>query len=99
MEGYLMALSEIEMCVVVGVPHPRYDERPVVVCVVKKAIGKDRILAHLANKYAKFQIPDDVLFWDEIPVTGTGKIPKKTVREELKRQGYVLPALRTTSKL
>jgi len=70
-----------------------------VVCVTKAPIEKAKILAHLADKFSKFQIPDDVLFWDEIPVTGTGKISKKTVRDKLKKMGYVLPALRTSSKL
>eukprot|EP01084_Bolivina_argentea_P313339 542617_1 len=95
MEGYVMALDEVEMAVVVAQPHPKWDERPIVICKVNSKIDKSKVMEHLKKRFSKFQLPDDVLFWDSIPVTGTGKMSKKLVREKLKRDGYVLPSLRS----
>ena len=101
MEGYVMGMSEVEMAVVVAVPHPKWQERPIVIVKLKKGqrLAREKVLECLRNKFSKFQIPDDVLFWSEIPVTGTGKMSKKLVRERLKREMYKLPELRAQSKL
>ena len=56
------------------------------------------IYNHLKKKYAKFQIPDDILFWDKIPLTGTGKKSKKNIRLRLQKENYILPQLRKKSK-
>ena len=56
---------------------------------------RDRIITHCASDYAKWQLPDDVLFVDSIPLTGTGKMDKKVVRAGLESEGYLLPDLRT----
>ena len=67
---------------VIAVPHPKWSERPLLVVV--KAPGTDptkaQILAHLAAKLAKWQVPDDVVFADSLPMTATGKISKKDLR-------------------
>ena len=67
---------------VIGVPHPRWTERPLLIIV--KAPGaeleKDEILAYLDGKVAKWWIPEDAVFVDEIPHTATGKISKKDLR-------------------
>ena len=47
-----------------------------------------------ADLFARWQLPDDVLFWDSIPLTSTGKLDKKSVRAALERDGYLLPDLR-----
>jgi fatty-acyl-CoA synthase len=81
---------------VVAQPHPRWDERPVVLCVLADGanVTKEAILEHCATKFAKWQLPDDVLFVDSIPLTSTGKMDKKVVRADLEAKGYVLPDLR-----
>lgn len=103
LENNIVSLSGISMACCVSVPHPKWDERPVVIVT---ASGTDpvphlsEIHAHLLKgRWAKFQLPDEVLVWKEIPVTSTGKMNKKVVREMLKKQGYILPSLRKKSKL
>ena len=70
---------------VIGVKHPKWDERPLI-AVVKKAdqeVTREDILAQYPGKVAKFCIPDDVVFVDEIPHTATGKVSKLLLREQL----------------
>ncbi len=57
----------------------------------KKEMNKKLIMDHLNLKYANFQLPDDILFWETIPVAGTGKISKKAIRDLLQKQKYKLP--------
>ncbi len=75
----------------IGMPHPKWDERPVLVIVRKKnsEVTREQVLEHMKGKTAKWAMPDDVIFVDEIPHTATGKISKLTLREQLK--DYVLP--------
>ena len=72
-------------------PHPRWGERPLLVVVPKPDAKpvKEEILAYLATKVATWQVPDDVLFVETIPLTATGKISKLELRKILK--DYVLP--------
>lgn len=91
-ENELMAHPKIAEAAVIGVPHPRWSERPLA-CVVPAAgeeITKDEVLDYLAPKLAKWQLPDDVVFIDEVPKTSVGKFSKKTLRERFAE--YVLPA-------
>jgi fatty-acyl-CoA synthase len=76
---------------VIGVQHPKWDERPLLVIVLKKGehAGKDDILGFMRGKIAKWWLPDDVAFVDEIPHTATGKIQKTVLREQFK--DYRLP--------
>ncbi|MBO0753972.1 MAG: long-chain fatty acid--CoA ligase, partial [Bradyrhizobiaceae bacterium] len=76
---------------VIGVRHPKWDERPLLVVVTKEgeSVGKDDILCYMQGKVAKWWMPDDVVFVDEIPHTATGKIQKTTLRERFK--DYQLP--------
>ena len=53
-----------------------------------------KVRSILSNSFAKYQLPDDVLIWDEIPMTGTGKMSKKDVRLKLKNENYILPSLK-----
>jgi fatty-acyl-CoA synthase len=68
---------------VIGVAHPKWDERPLLIIVLKpgKTATKDDILKFLEGKIAKWWMPDDVVFVDEIPHTATGKILKTALRE------------------
>ena len=77
---------------VIGVAHPKWDERPLLVIVLKPGLSatRDELLAFLAGKIAKWWMPDDVVFVDEIPHTATGKIQKMSLRERFKQ--YRLPS-------
>jgi fatty-acyl-CoA synthase len=77
---------------VIGVRHPMWDERPLLVIVLKKGetATKDEMLAFMQGKIAKWWMPDDVVFVDEIPHTATGKIQKTTLRDRFK--DYTFPA-------
>jgi fatty-acyl-CoA synthase len=70
----------------VGVPHPKWDERPLLV-VVRKAgheVTRGELLAHYAGKVARWQIPDDVVFVEAIPLGATGKMLKGQLRERFR---------------
>ena len=90
-ENELMAHPKIREAAVIGVTHPRWSERPLA-CVVAdpgETLTKEEILAYLAPKLAKWQLPDDVVFIDEVPKTSVGKFSKKTLRERF--ADYELP--------
>ena len=69
---------------VIGLPHPKWSERPLLIIVRAKGseVAKEEILAFLDGKIAKWWIPTDVVFVDEIPHTATGKISKLQLREQ-----------------
>ena len=93
MENYALGHPDVAEAAAVGIPHPKWDERPVLV-VVKTPGGnpsKEAILDLCAKKFAKWQVPDDVVFVDEIPHTATGKISKLTLRQKLAEMGYKHP--------
>ncbi len=96
LENHLVALEGVAQACVVAQPHPKWDERPVALVVRKPGaeVSKETILEHAAKTFAKWQLPDDVLFVDSIPLTSTGKMDKKVVRADLEQRGYVLPELR-----
>jgi acyl-CoA synthetase (AMP-forming)/AMP-acid ligase II len=92
-ENIAMAHPAVAMAACVGIFHPKWDERPIV-CVVKKPgaeVSRDELLAFYDGKTAKWQIPDDVVFVDAIPLGATGKMLKTKLREQL--TGYKLPGL------
>ncbi len=97
LENHLVALDGVSQAAVVAQPHPKWDERPValVILVEGSNVTKDLILEHCAGLFAKWQLPDDVIFVREIPLTSTGKIDKKTIRAQLEAESYRLPDLRT----
>ena len=96
LENHIVALPGVAQACVVAQPHPRWDERPV--ALVVKAPGADvtakQVTEHCATRFAKWQLPDEVLFVESIPLTGTGKMDKKVVRAGLEARGYRLPDLR-----
>ena len=82
-ENELMSHPNIREAAVIGVPHSKWSERPLA-CVVLEpgaTMTKEDVLAHIAPTLAKWQMPDDVVFIDEVPKTSVGKFSKKTLRE------------------
>ena len=96
LENHVVALDGVVQACVVAQPHPKWDERPVALVVLApgKAVGSRQILDHCAAAFARWQLPDEVLVVESIPLTSTGKMDKKLVRADLARQGYQLPDLR-----
>jgi fatty-acyl-CoA synthase len=96
LENHICAMASVAQAAVVAAPHPKWDERPI--AIVIKAEGQDpsqqEILNHCEGRFAKWQLPDEILFRDEIPLTSTGKIDKKNIRAALDAEGYQLPDLR-----
>ncbi|PRD36852.1 UNVERIFIED_CONTAM: alkK [Trichonephila clavipes] len=92
-ENIAMAHPAVAMAACLGMRHPKWDERPVIV-VVKKPdaeLTREQLLAFFLGKLSKWQIPDDVIFVDAIPLGATGKMQKIKLREQL--AGYTLPGL------
>jgi len=90
-ENIAVAHPAVAMAACIGVAHPKWDERPIV-AVVKKPdaqVTREELLAFYEGKTAKWQIPDDVVFVDAIPLGATGKMLKTKLREQLK--DYKLP--------
>jgi fatty-acyl-CoA synthase len=91
LENLAIGHPSVAEAAVIGVKHPKWDERPLLVVVVKQGqtATRDDILNFMKGKIANWWMPDDVVFMKEIPHTATGKILKTALREQLK--GYVLP--------
>ena len=92
-ENIAVAHPAIAMAACIGVQHPKWDERPIVIVVKRPGaeVTRDELLKFYEGKTAKWQIPDDVVFADAIPLGATGKILKTKLRETLK--DYKLPGL------
>ncbi len=90
-ENIAVAHPAIAMAACIGVRHPKWDERPIVVVVKKPGaeVSREELLQFYEGKTAKWQIPDDVVFVDAIPLGATGKMLKTKLREVL--QDYKLP--------
>ena len=90
-ENIAMGHAAVANAAVVGVSHPKWDERPILLCQLKDGASADAddLNAYLDGKIAKWWMPDDVLFVDQIPLGPTGKIDKKAIRAGL--EGYALP--------
>jgi fatty-acyl-CoA synthase len=91
LENLAVGHPDVAEAAVIGVRHPRWDERPLLVVVRKpgKEPSKADLLSFMDGKVAKWWMPDDVAFVDEIPHTATGKIQKTTLREQFR--DYRLP--------
>ena len=90
-ENIAVGHPKVAEAAVIGLRHPKWDERPLLVVVPKQGqtATRDELLAFLHGKIAKWWMPDDIVFVDEIPHTATGKIQKTTLRERFK--DYVFP--------
>jgi 3-(methylthio)propionyl---CoA ligase len=85
-ENIAMAHPAVAMAACIAVPHPKWDERPLLVVVKKPGAEATReaLLAHFEGKVAKWQVPDDVVFVEAIPLGATGKMQKNKLREQFK---------------
>ncbi len=99
LENHIVALDGIAQACVVAHPHPKWDERPVALVVLEpgKEVTAEAVINHCATAFAKWQLPDDVLYIESIPLTSTGKMDKKVVRADLDAQGYQLPDMRESA--
>ena len=92
-ENIAVAHPAVAMAACIGVKHPKWDERPIIAVVKKPGadVTREQLLAFYEGKIAKWQVPDDVVFVDAIPLGGTGKMQKTKLREMLK--DYALPGV------
>ena len=92
LENLAVGHPDVAEAAAIGVAHPKWDERPLLIVVPKpgKSPTKADLIGFLEGKVAKWWLPDDVVFLDEIPHTATGKIQKTTLRDRFK--DYRLPA-------
>ena len=84
LENIAVGHPQVAEAAVIGVAHPKWDERPLLVVVPKgdEKPAKEDLLAFIEAKVARWWLPDDVVFVDEIPHTATGKILKSALREQ-----------------
>ena len=82
LENVAMAHPAVAMAACVGIKHPKWDERPVIVVMRKPGmeLSRDEVIALYEGRVAKWQTPDDVLFVDQIPLGATGKVQKNKLR-------------------
>jgi fatty-acyl-CoA synthase len=83
LENAALAHPAVAMAAVIGVKHPKWEERPLLLVVRKpgQALERDDVLAFLAERVAKWWLPDEVLFVESLPVGGTGKVQKNELRQ------------------
>jgi fatty-acyl-CoA synthase len=90
LENAIMGHRDVLEAAVVGVPHPKWDERPLACIVVRPGAEVDReaLCAFLADKVAKWWLPDDVVVIDAVPKTSVGKFDKKVLRERFRTYSF-----------
>jgi len=92
--------NHLTIAAIVAAKHPKWQERPVLVVQLKPGSTQSDVslakvkTALTAADFTKFQLPDDVVYWDAVPLTSTGKIDKKNIRKRLDAEGYKLRSLR-----
>jgi fatty-acyl-CoA synthase len=86
LENLAVGHPDVAEAAVIGIPHPKWDERPLLLIVLKpdRSPSREEILTFMEGKIAKWWMPDEVQFVAEIPHTATGKISKKTLRDQFK---------------
>jgi fatty-acyl-CoA synthase len=91
LENELMSHPKVAEAAVIGVAHPKWSERPLACVVAKEGedVTKEELLAHLESRVAKWWLPDDIVFIDEVPKTSVGKFSKKDLRDRF--ADYELP--------
>jgi fatty-acyl-CoA synthase len=92
LENLAVGHPKVAEAAVIGVRHPKWDERPLLIIIPKKGetVTRDEMLEYMDGKIAKWWMPDDVVFVNEIPHTATGKILKTALRDQFK--DYTLPS-------
>jgi fatty-acyl-CoA synthase len=91
LENEIMAHPKVAEAAVIGVAHPKWSERPLACVVIMdgEELTKEEVLEHLQDRVAKWWLPDDVVFIEEVPKTSVGKFSKKTLRDRF--ADYELP--------
>jgi fatty-acyl-CoA synthase len=91
LENIAMAHPAVAEAAVIAVPHPKWDERPLVIAVRKPgaSLTREELLKHYEGKVAKWWMPDDVTFVEQLPHTATGKLLKTRLRQDFR--DYKLP--------
>jgi fatty-acyl-CoA synthase len=86
LENLAVAHPGVAMAAVIGIPHPKWDERPLLVVVPKQGIALERVelLQFFDGKVPRWWVPDDVQFVESIPLGATGKMLKNRLREQFK---------------
>jgi acyl-CoA synthetase (AMP-forming)/AMP-acid ligase II len=95
LENVAVGHPKVAEAAVIGIAHPKWDERPLLVILKKPGaeVSKEEILGYMEGKIAKWWMPDDVVFVDAIPHTATGKIQKRDLREQFRT--YELPTAKS----
>jgi fatty-acyl-CoA synthase len=98
LENLAVGHPKVMEAAVIGIRHPKWDERPLLVIIPKKGESptREEILNYMEGKIAKWWMPDDVVFVNEIPHTATGKILKTALRDQFKE--YTLPTAVATAE-
>jgi len=83
-ENSAVGHPDLTIAACIGIKHPKWEERPLLLAVKKEGLNPtiESIKAQISNEHAKWQVPDDVIFIDEMPLTATGKIDKKVLRAQ-----------------
>ncbi|AMO24513.1 3-(methylthio)propionyl-CoA ligase [Ramlibacter solisilvae] len=91
LENHAAAHPAVALAAVIGVPHPKWDERPLLLVVKKPGAeaSREELLKFFDGKVARFAIPDDVLFTEALPLTATGKVHKLKLREQ--HRSHLMP--------
>ena len=86
LENAAVACPGVQEAAAIGIPHPKWDERPLLVCVRDGGsdVGASEIRDFLAAHVARWWLPDAIEFVDELPHTATGKLSKRTLREQFR---------------
>ena len=85
LEDVVMKHPGVAQCAVIAVPHPKWDERPLLIAVAEgEKPEASEIMEMLGTEFARWQLPDDVVWVDALPLTATGKVSKLTLREQFR---------------
>jgi len=90
-ENLAMGCPGVVEAAVIGIPHPTWEERPLLIVVAAGGVTKQSISAHLEDRIAKWWMPDDIVFIDALSYGATGKIQKMELRHRFKGH-YSSPA-------
>jgi fatty-acyl-CoA synthase len=90
LENLAVGHPKVAEAAVIGVHHPKWDERPLLIVQPKdgQSVTRDEVLKYMEGKIAKWWMPDDVVFVDSIPHTATGKILKTALRDRFKTYSF-----------
>ncbi len=90
-EEMVLTHGAVNEVAIVGIPDPKWGEVGVAVCVLSEGTAPDEaaMLEWMGSRVARYKLPKRVFFWEALPKSGYGKVPKALVREELRRRGLV----------